>query len=58
MKQLHKDIFQDIVYSTETVLEETCVKCRESGLRYTLLKAKMDIDTYEDLAEEAKKDTT
>lgn len=58
MKQLQEKIFQDIVYSTETVLAETVEKCRENKLSYDILEWKMDIDTYEDLVEETSRDTT
>lgn len=58
MKKMQEKIFQDIVYSTETVLAETLQKCRENNLSFGLLEWKMDIDGYQDLLEEAEKDTT
>ena len=58
MNVLHEKIFQDIIYSTDTVLAETKQKCRENNLSYEVLEWKMDIDTYEDLIEETKRDKT
>lgn len=58
MKVLHEKIFQDIVYSTQTVLAETLVKCKENNLSYWVLEWKIDIDTYEDLVEVTKRDKT
>lgn len=58
MKKIQEKIFQDIIYSTETVLEETIEKCKENNLSYWILEWKMDIDTLEDLKWEVKNDET
>ena len=44
-----KRIFEDIPWSTATVLKLTVGKARESGLATTLLEQYGDIDTFEDL---------
>ena len=49
MKGDNTILFKDIIYSTETVLEETIEKCINNNLTFWLLEKKLDIDTYEDL---------
>lgn len=48
MKGTH-DIFKNIEWSTETVLQEQIKYIEEKNLTYTLLKKEHDIDTKEDL---------
>lgn len=43
------EIFQDIQWSTERVLEETIQKINTNGLKYELLKTLKDVDTVDDL---------
>jgi hypothetical protein len=38
MKKLNEQIFRDIVYSTETVLEEEIQKCKENDLSFEILE--------------------
>lgn len=56
MKTCNKELFQNIIYSTETVLDETIEKCKINNLTFSLLEKKNDIDTYNDLLEESKKE--
>lgn len=56
MKNNNTILFKDIVYSTETVLNETIKKCINNNLTYWLLEKKLDIDTYEDLILATKND--
>lgn len=49
MKQTCKEIFQDVDWGTEQVLQQTMDKCHSSGLRLIRLSALRDIDTAEDL---------
>lgn len=58
MKRPHKSLFEDIVYSTETVLTETIRKCQANNLDYRLLAEQIDIDTLDDLKKAAAYDTT
>lgn len=43
------DVFSDIVYSREDVLEKTLQKAESLGLEWSLLETLRDIDTLEDL---------
>ena len=45
--EIPKQIFQNIVYSTETVLRETLEVCKASDIKYGLLREQEDIDTIE-----------
>ncbi len=49
MRKPHPELFQDIAWSTETVLQETLQKAETSGIRAKLLKRWNDLDTFEDL---------
>jgi rSAM/selenodomain-associated transferase 1 len=49
MHKPHPELFQDIAWSTETVLQETLQKAKTSGIRTKLLKRWNDLDTFEDL---------
>ena len=49
MKQACKEIFQDIDWGTEQVLQQTLDKCHSNGLRLVRLSPLRDIDTAEDL---------
>ena len=42
------DIFEDIAWGSEKVLEQTRQKLKRSGLKFCQLQALADIDTYED----------
>jgi len=48
-KQLHPDLFQEITWSTESVLEETVLRAKSKNLSVVLLKELIDLDTLEDL---------
>ena len=45
----HPELFQDIAWSTETVLQDTLERAEKSGIRAKLLKRWNDLDTFEDL---------
>lgn len=47
----YPELFQEIAWSTETVLQDTLEKAQKSGIRATLLKRWNDLDTFEDLLE-------
>lgn len=49
MKELNKNLFQNIPWSTESVLEETVGRINTQKLSFLLLKTLSDIDTEEDL---------
>ncbi|MEO6130325.1 MAG: TIGR04282 family arsenosugar biosynthesis glycosyltransferase [Saprospiraceae bacterium] len=49
MKQLHAQVFENINWSTNTVLDETRMRCDALQLNYSLLPVLRDIDTIEDL---------
>ncbi len=51
MRKPHPELFQDIAWSTETVLQETLQKAETFGIRAKLLKRWNDLDTFEDLLE-------
>ena len=48
MTSLYQELFEDIAWSSPTVLESTLQVLRKSGHSFTLLKALNDIDTEED----------
>lgn len=58
MKKNNKDLFKDIVYSTNTVFDETIEKISNNNLTYLLLDEKIDIDTLDDLILASKQDKT
>ena len=47
----HPELFQDIAWSTESVLQITLEKAAKIGVRTELLSRWNDLDTYEDLLE-------
>ena len=49
MKRIHEDLFKDIPWGTEQVLERTREKVRNLALSCSLLPVLRDIDTGEDL---------
>lgn len=49
MKQLYSELFEDINWSTNTVLDETRIKCKSLNLNYGLLPVLNDIDEEKDL---------
>jgi rSAM/selenodomain-associated transferase 1 len=49
MKQLHKELFQDIHWGTERVLRQTLDAITDEGLTVEKLPVLMDIDTEQDL---------
>jgi hypothetical protein len=51
MRQPHPELFQDIAWSTETVLQETLAQAETFGIRAKLLERWNDLDTFEDLLE-------
>ncbi|CAB1056373.1 hypothetical protein D1BOALGB6SA_1109 [Olavius sp. associated proteobacterium Delta 1] len=51
MRQPHPELFQDIAWGTETVLQKTLENAETSGIRAKLLKRWNDLDTFEDLLE-------
>ena len=51
MRQPHPELFQNISWSTGTVLQETLAQAEKSGIRAKLLQQWNDLDTYEDLLE-------
>ena len=57
-KQHLPKILTNITYSTDQVLEQTLERIEENSMRYKLLETMNDIDTYEDLLEARKKDST
>lgn len=48
-KQFHPELFQNITWSTESVLEETITRAKSKNLSFVLLKELIDLDTLEDL---------
>ncbi|MBT8364327.1 MAG: TIGR04282 family arsenosugar biosynthesis glycosyltransferase [Deltaproteobacteria bacterium] len=51
MRRPHLELFRDINWSTETVLQETLAQAEKYGIRAKLLKRWNDLDTFEDLLE-------
>jgi rSAM/selenodomain-associated transferase 1 len=49
MNNYHPKLFNDMTWSTDTVLKETIARCAELGLRYFLLPVLSDIDDEKDL---------
>ncbi len=49
MNKHHPALFDDMVWSTDTVLGETVKRCDQLGLRYFLLPVLADIDEEKDL---------
>jgi rSAM/selenodomain-associated transferase 1 len=52
LKKPEPDIFHDISWSTELVLDQTLRKAEEKGLKFQLLKTLRDVDTVSDLRED------
>ena len=50
MKQLHSTLFENIRWSTPTVLAETIEICKSHNLTYTLLPTLHDVDEEKDLS--------
>ena len=48
IKKLHAEIFKNISWSTEVVLNETIAACKQLHLSYFLMRELNDIDTEED----------
>ena len=49
MKKLHGEMFQNIIWSTSLVLQQTLSVCIKQNLSYQLLQCLSDIDNEEDL---------
>jgi hypothetical protein len=49
MKKNQADLFQNMVWSTETVFQETIVKIQKKGRTFEVLPTLIDIDTEDDL---------
>ena len=49
MHRPHPELFQNIAWSTATVLQDTLENAEKSGLRTKILKHWNDLDTFEDL---------
>ncbi|WP_026952695.1 TIGR04282 family arsenosugar biosynthesis glycosyltransferase [Algoriphagus mannitolivorans] len=49
MNSLQKEIFEQVAWSTESVLKQTLEKAERKGLKVSLLEMLNDIDTAEDL---------
>lgn len=54
MKRLHPFLFQNKVWSTDTILQATLADCEENSLSYHLLPILNDIDTISDLQQSHK----
>jgi len=48
MKSAHKELFENIIWSTENVLQQTLEICDQQGLSVQLLEELSDIDNEED----------
>ncbi|MDX1684133.1 MAG: TIGR04282 family arsenosugar biosynthesis glycosyltransferase [Saprospiraceae bacterium] len=51
MNHLHEELFRNIKWSSESVLEETIQGCKNAGLSYQLLAQLNDIDRATDLTD-------
>ena len=51
MRRPHLELFQDIDWSTETVLQETLQKAKKLNLKTKLLARWNDLDTFDDLVQ-------
>jgi rSAM/selenodomain-associated transferase 1 len=49
MKKMHNDLFENIAWSTSTVLQSTIERCNINKLSVTLLKPLSDVDEEKDL---------
>lgn len=58
MKKLHKNLFTDIEWNSNSVLQATLEKISALNLSYSMLPELIDIDTDEDLREWLAKDST
>lgn len=54
MKSLHKELFENIPWSTENVLLDTMNVCKKLNLKYHLLPALSDVDTVENMRDSDK----
>jgi glycosyltransferase A (GT-A) superfamily protein (DUF2064 family) len=50
LKRLHHELFRDIQWSSNGVLQESLAKARAAGISYSLLPRWYDVDTAADLA--------
>lgn len=48
MKRSHQEIFDNMPWSSEFLLEKTQAACKQKGLSYLLLEEKSDVDYYDD----------
>jgi uncharacterized protein len=48
LRMLHRELFDDIPWSTENVLNRTVGKARAAGLEIELLRELSDVDTFQD----------
>jgi glycosyltransferase A (GT-A) superfamily protein (DUF2064 family) len=48
MKETHEFLFDDMIWSVDTVLDESIQRAIKNKLSYHLLKPLPDIDTFED----------
>ncbi len=51
MNQINPNVFENIIWSSDTVLGETVKRIQDDKLRYKLLSVINDIDTFDDLLE-------
>ena len=56
MNKAYLGLFEDISWSTEKVLSQTLTKVLEEGLSYYLLAEKVDVDNFEDVPQEWKRE--
>ena len=54
MKLLHKELFENIPWSTENVLLDTMNACKKLNLKYHLLPSLSDVDTVENMRDSNK----
>jgi len=56
MKKHNTFLFENIIYSTKTVFDETILKAKNKNLSFGILDKKQDVDTYNDLIKVVKDD--
>ncbi len=49
LKFPHEEVFENLPWSTDSLLEITLNRCREKGISYSLLEKLADVDTFDDL---------
>lgn len=49
LKKSHKELFENLPWSTESLLELTLDRCQEAGIKTALLEELSDVDTIHDL---------